>query len=112
MAKKLPPKFQVWVDARAKFRLSHAQIQMARELGLNPKKLGSLANHDQEPWKDPLPKFIEDLFLQRFGKERPDEGSSIEELLKKRRNKTTAKEAQVQDEILESVSDQDSECPF
>ena len=112
MAKKLPPKFQVWVDARTKFRLSHAQIQMARELGLNPKKFGILANHEQEEWKTPLPKFIEDLFFQRFGKERPDEVLSIEELLKMRRDKATSREAQGQDEVLNADPDQDSECPF
>jgi hypothetical protein len=32
----LTPRLQVWVDAWNKFRLSHAHIQMARELGLNP----------------------------------------------------------------------------
>jgi hypothetical protein len=70
--KQLPAKFQVWIDARKRFRLSDAHIQMARELGLNPKKLGGLANHDQERWKSPLPEFIEDLYFERFGKERPD----------------------------------------
>jgi hypothetical protein len=45
---------------------------MARELGLNPKKLGSLANHKQEPWKSPLPDFIEYLYAKRFGRERPE----------------------------------------
>ena len=47
MAKKknLSPKYQVWIDARKRFHLSHAHIQMAREIGLNPKKLGKLANH-------------------------------------------------------------------
>ena len=41
MAKKnkIPEKFKVWIDARKKYHLSHAQIQMARELGMNPKKL-------------------------------------------------------------------------
>jgi hypothetical protein len=34
---------------------------MARELGMNPKKLGKLDNHDQEPWKLPLPEFIRKL---------------------------------------------------
>jgi hypothetical protein len=28
---------------------------MARELGMNPRKLGSLADGGQEPWKLPLP---------------------------------------------------------
>ena len=45
---------------------------MARELGLNPKKLGKLDNHRQEPWKLPLPAFIEQLYRKRFGKDRPD----------------------------------------
>ena len=52
---------------------------MARELGMNPKKLGKLDNHDQEPWKLPLPLFIEHLYLKRFGKTRPDVVLSIEE---------------------------------
>ena len=81
--KRLTPKYQVWVDARNKFRLSHAHIQMARELGLNPKKLGSLANHDQERWKSPLPQFIEELYLERFGRDRPEVVRTIEELSQK-----------------------------
>lgn len=44
---------------------------MARELGLNPGKLGKLSNHRQEPWKAPLPQFIEHLYLKRFGREQP-----------------------------------------
>ena len=84
MAKKLkvPDKYQVWINARKKYRLSHAQIQMARELGMNPKKFGKKANHKQEPWKVPLPVFIENLYLKRFGKRRPDKVLSIEQLLK------------------------------
>lgn len=52
---------------------------MARELGMNPKKLGGLANHKQEPWKAPLPDFIERLYDERFGRTRPDRVLSIEE---------------------------------
>jgi hypothetical protein len=56
MAKrKLSPNLQDWIAARRRFRLSHAHVQMARELGMNPRKLGKLDNHDQEPWKAPLP---------------------------------------------------------
>ena len=40
--KKIPDKFKIWVDARKRFHLSHEQIQMARELGMNPKKFGKL----------------------------------------------------------------------
>ncbi len=53
---------------------------MARELGLNPKKLGGLANHKQEPWKAPLPQFIEELYFERFQRERPDTVRSLEQM--------------------------------
>jgi len=89
--KKLSPKYQVWVDARRKFRLSHRQIQMARELGMNPKKFGGLANHDQESWKMPLPEFIEDLYRKRFGREEPEIIRSIEELVEARKKKKEEK---------------------
>nr|QEO74943.1 hypothetical protein [uncultured bacterium] len=70
--KPVPPKTQAWIDARKRHRLSHAHVQMARELGLNPKNLGGLDNHRQQPWKAPLPEFIEHLYLKRFGRERPE----------------------------------------
>lgn len=85
--KRLTPKYQVWADARDKFRLSHAHIQMARELGLNPKKLGSIANHDQERWKSPLPQFIEELYLERFGRDRPEVVRTIEEIAQKKQKR-------------------------
>jgi len=68
----LSNKLQEWVEAKNKFRLSDMQIQMARELGMNPKKFGSLANHKQEIWKAPLPDFIEEIYFKRFKKDRPD----------------------------------------
>src|SRR6266511_1378349 len=71
MAKKqsrIPANLQPWIDARRKFHLSHEHVQMARELGLNRKKLGKLDNHDQEPWKLPLPEFIGELYSKRCGK--------------------------------------------
>ena len=52
---------------RKRHHLSHAHVQMARELGMNPKKLGKLDNDDQEPWKAPLPQFIEHLCLNSSG---------------------------------------------
>ncbi len=77
--KKIPQKLQPWIEARARFKLSHAHIQMARELGLNPRKLGSIANSQQEVWKSPLPVFIEDLYEKRFGRRRPRKILSIEQ---------------------------------
>jgi hypothetical protein len=36
-------KLQAWIDARNRHHLSHAHLQMARELGMNPAKLGRTA---------------------------------------------------------------------
>jgi hypothetical protein len=63
---------QNWIEARNKYHLSDTHIQMARELGMNPKKFGGLANHKQEKWKSPLPDFIEDLYYKRFKNAKPD----------------------------------------
>ncbi len=70
--KKIPEKYKRWIDARKRYHLSHAHIQMARELGMNPRKFGSLANTKQEPWKLPLPDFIEELYFKHFKKNQPD----------------------------------------
>lgn len=75
--KKIPEKYQPWIEARKSYRLSHAHIQMARELGLNPKKFGGLANTKQEPWKLPLPEFIEELYFKHFKKSQPEHVRSI-----------------------------------
>src|SRR5881296_74679 len=71
-------RMQDWIDARKRHGLSHAEVQMARELGMNPKKLGKLDNHQQEPWKMPLRQFIQHLYFKRFGKERPEIVQTIE----------------------------------
>ena len=66
--KKPNKKMQAWIDARRRHHLSSAQVRMARELGMNPKKLGGLDNHHQEPWKMPARQYIEHLYFKRFGK--------------------------------------------
>jgi hypothetical protein len=93
MAKALGSKLQEWITARKRFRLSHAHVQMAREIGLNPRKLGKLANHKQEPWKAPLPDFIEHLYDKRFGKFHPDVVLSIEQFAEALDRKKAAKRA-------------------
>lgn len=65
---KIPEKLKIWFEVRKKYRLSDAQIQMVQELGLNPKKIGSLANSNQEIWKLPLPQFIEMIYFKILGK--------------------------------------------
>jgi hypothetical protein len=78
-----PPKLQPWFDARQRFRLSHIHIQMARELGLNPRKFGSLANDQQEQWKRPLAEFIAHGYSKRFGRSTPEDVQSLEEVVKR-----------------------------
>jgi hypothetical protein len=91
---KLDKKLQDWVDARKRHRLSHAHVQMARELGMNPRKLGKIDNHDQEPWKAPLPQFIEALYEKRFGRRMPAEVISIEEKARRQRKKKMERAAE------------------
>jgi hypothetical protein len=76
----IPNRLKPWIDARQRFHLSHAHVQMAFELGLNPKKFGKLANHRQEKWKLPLPDFIAKLYFKRFGKTTPDPVRTIEQM--------------------------------
>jgi len=95
---------QPWFDARKRHRLSHAQIQMARELGLNPKGFGKLANHRQEPWKLPLPEFIESLYQQRFHRDRPEIVRTLEDLIRIDGEKRLAK-AKRKAEKAQSVSE-------
>jgi len=80
-------KLQAWIDARTRHHLTHAQIQMARELGMNPAKLGKLDNRDQESWKVPLPQFIEEIYHKQFGKTAPDTVVPVEERVRRAREK-------------------------
>ncbi len=93
----IPEDLKRWIEARKRHRLSHMHIQMARELGMNPRKLGKLDNHRQEPWKAPLPIFIETIYFKRFKKERPDKIRTVEETAAahaaKKRAKKLAKQA-------------------
>jgi hypothetical protein len=95
VAKKRKPnqKMQEWIDARKRHHLSHVQVQMARELGMNPMKLGKLDNHEQELWKMTLREYIEHVYLKRFGKPSPDDVMSIEERLRLAQEKKEARRA-------------------
>jgi len=101
---RIPQDLQRWVEARKRFHLSHAHVQMARELGMNPRKLGGLANHDQEPWKLPLPQFIERLYMKQFGKPRPDRVLSVED---RATELATKKAGRRERRKLSGVSDKD-----
>jgi hypothetical protein len=87
----LPQNLRDWIEARKRHHLSHAHVQMARELGMKPKKLGKLDNHDQEPWKAPLSEFIEHLYLKTFGRDRPEVVTSVEDRARIERAKKEAR---------------------
>ena len=103
--KKIQEKYQPWIEARRRFHLSDVHIQMARELGLNPTKFGGLASTKQEPWKLPLPEYIEELYFKHFKKSRPENVRSIEQMVsalnrkkaERRARKQTAPQAQSSD---------------
>ena len=88
---RIPEHLKPWIEAHRRFRLSHMHIQMARELGMNPKRFGKLDNHRQEPWKAPLPIFIERIYFKRFGKEKPDEVLTIRQFAERQQAKKRAK---------------------
>ena len=107
--KNLNPKMQVWIDARKRHHLSHAQIQMARELGLNPKKFGKMDNRDQEPWKMPLGQYLEHLYFKNFRKERPDVVLSIEKKVRSQKEKKARKrQAKLQGRQIETTDKEQS----
>ena len=56
-----------WRNARKICRLSNRQVEMARALGMNPKKLPGLRPSPQQRWKLPVGAFIEELHRKRFG---------------------------------------------
>lgn len=93
---RIPPELQPWFEARQRFRLSHAHIQMARELGLNPRKFGALVNVQQDSWKRPLAEFIAHCYSKRFGRATPEQVQTLEEVVKRaeaRRNERRERKA-------------------
>ena len=100
----IPNKLRPWIEAIKKYHLSHAQIQMARELGLNPKKFGSLSNTKQQPWKLPLPEFIEEIYFKHFKKRVPDNVKSIEQMVKDKARKKAEEKAGIEKLSLDGES--------
>ena len=90
---------------------------MARELGMNPKRLGGKANHKQEPWKAPLPVFIEELYFKRFGKARPANVRSVEQMIHDRKQKKAERKAGKEgnedpQQANSGDSERDTDVPF
>ncbi|HEX2808801.1 MAG TPA: hypothetical protein VHN80_21770, partial [Kineosporiaceae bacterium] len=49
--------------------------------------------HRQEPWKAPLPVFIEDLYVRRFGRAQPEVVVPIEERHRQDQQRKAARRA-------------------
>jgi len=58
---------EAWRNAKALCRLNARQVEMARALGMNPKKLPGLRPSPQQRWKLPVGAFIEECHRKRFG---------------------------------------------
>jgi hypothetical protein len=58
---------EVWRNAKRICKLNARQVEMARALGMNPKKLPSLRPSPDQRWKLPVSEFIESCYCKRFG---------------------------------------------
>ena len=56
-----------WREAKKICRLHARQIEMARRLGMNPKKLPGLRPSERQRWKLPVGAFIEACYRKQFG---------------------------------------------
>jgi len=67
MANKRGARDEAWRNAKKICRLTARQVEMARALGMNPKKLPGLRPSAQQRWKLPVGAFIEERYRKRFG---------------------------------------------
>ena len=63
---------EAWSNAKRVCRLSGRQVEMARALGMNPKKLPGLRPSPEQRWKRPVGEFIEERYRKRFGENAGD----------------------------------------
>jgi hypothetical protein len=108
---RIPTKLKPWFEARRRFKLSHAHTQMARELGMNPRKLGSLADRGQEPWKLPLPEFIVECYRKSFGRSEPEHVRSLEEVVQDEEMRRKEKQARKAEKTIIPVGSTHSAVP-
>lgn len=116
---RIPHKFLPWIAIRKQYALTHAEVQMARELGLEPRRFPSYANIKDQPWKKPLKEFIAELYLKQTGKEQPETVFSMEDLaaqhvarrLAKKQAKLERLAAGEAEELGDETSEPEAETP-
>lgn len=84
---KTDPKLEAWIGARKRHGLSHADVQMARELGLTPLKIANLPGAEDDAV---LRARIKEMYEERFGRARPDVVVSLEYRARKHASKKRA----------------------
>lgn len=57
-----------WVEAKRRCRLSAEDVRMARELGLNPRKLIKNIPSPSQRWKAPVAEWVRELYRKRHGR--------------------------------------------
>jgi len=80
--KETADRLQVWVKVKRQCALTDAHVQMARELGTNPKRLTATAGRTVGSPQVPLAQHIEDLDLRRFKRTIPEPVAPVRQLLR------------------------------
>lgn len=57
-----------WAEAKKKCRLNNETLQMAKEMGLNPRSLIKNIPNKSEQWKSPVSDWIQDMYEKRKAK--------------------------------------------
>ena len=68
----------MWKEAKKKARLNTQTVQMAKELGLNPKSIIKNIPNKNQQWKAPVHEWIRDMYEERFGKKENYKTMNIE----------------------------------
>ena len=80
---------EAWTNATKICRLNARQVEMARALGMNPRKLPGLRPSPQQRWKVPVSEFIEECYRKRFGS--PPHNEEVRGPQPKSRNRSTTR---------------------
>ncbi len=59
---------ELWLEAKRRCKLNDEEIQMAKEMGLNPKSLLKNIPNKNEQWKEPVKIWIRNMYVDRFGR--------------------------------------------
>lgn len=76
---KLSIKEREWVEVRQRYKLTHALVQMARELEIMPRSLAKVRD---------VPAHVQLLYLERFGRAEPETVISIEDRARQEQRET------------------------